>query len=554
MTKFMLRRLLHGLFSVVVVVAIVMLLIYGLTDREKIFGSDPLFSKKASNARTIYKYEQWEKYGYLDYVTYSEYLIELTQNGEMTEEERLKAVLFAPTAPYVEENGSPVLVDNKPVAQIYSDTDSAEASKYIHQFAEHYEAEGYTVVRLNADYYSMRTKKLNNGGKQALFAFKDVPLFKRLFTYFGSIFSVDNIHNVDEEIDIGERKLTFTLHDPAYTDPETGEIPFSPAILGNGTDHKYLLYCDSNFPFIHQNLLNIHMGTSYSVNKGVDVFDTMTVTQGKYVKSVITYPTGLTEESADDLHSATFIAGSRELSELLSERFTDDYTNVSTVKASKSKIGFSFVIGIISSILAYAVGLPLGILMARHKDGLLDQLGTLYIIFIIAVPSLAYIFMFQAIGRAAGLPSIMDVNNESWKMYILPIVSLALPSVAGLMRWLRRFMIDQMNADYVRFARSGGLSENEIFTKHIFKNAVIPIVHGIPGTVLGALVGAIITERVYLVPGAGNLLTNAINANDNGVIVGLTLFYAMLTIISLILGDVLMAAVDPRISFTNKAR
>jgi oligopeptide transport system permease protein len=139
-------------------------------------------------------------------------------------------------------------------------------------------------------------------------------------------------------------------------------------------------------------------------------------------------------------------------------------------------------------------------------------------------------------------------------MYILPLVSLALPSIANTMKWLRRFMIDQMNSDYVRFARSGGLSEREIFTKHIFKNAAIPIVHGIPGSVLGSLVGAIITERVYLVPGAGNLLTNAINANDNGVIVGLTLFYATLSIVSLILGDILMATVDPRISFSTKAR
>ena len=115
-------------------------------------------------------------------------------------------------------------------------------------------------------------------------------------------------------------------------------------------------------------------------------------------------------------------------------------------------------------------------------------------------------------------------------------------------------MIDQQNSDYVKFARSGGLSENEIFTKHILKNAIIPIVHGIPGSVLGALVGAIITESIYLIPGAGYLLTNAINRYDNGVIVGLTMFYAMLSILSLILGDILMALVDPRISFTEKAR
>ena len=190
--------------------------------------------------------------------------------------------------------------------------------------------------------------------------------------------------------------------------------------------------------------------------------------------------------------------------------------------------------------------------MALKKDKLIDKIGTVYIVFIIAVPSLAYIFLFKAIGGAAGLPTRFDLQNKTWLMYILPIISLALPSVASLMKWLRRYMIDQMNSDYVKFARSGGLSEGEIFSKHILKNAIIPIVHGIPGSVLGALVGAIITERVYVVPGAGNLLTEAINKYDNGVIVGVTLFYALLSITAIILGDILMSLVDPRISFTTR--
>jgi len=86
------------------------------------------------------------------------------------------------------------------------------------------------------------------------------------------------------------------------------------------------------------------------------------------------------------------------------------------------------------------------------------------------------------------------------------------------------------------------------------KNAIIPIAHGIPASVLGALTGAIITERVYVVPGAGNLLTRAINNYDNGVIVGMVLFYATLSVTSIILGDVVMSLVDPRISFSSKAR
>jgi len=170
------------------------------------------------------------------------------------------------------------------------------------------------------------------------------------------------------------------------------------------------------------------------------------------------------------------------------------------------------------------------------------------------VPSLGYIFIFRAIGSSMKLPTTFNMHTPTWLMYILPIISLSLPSIANLMKWLRRYMIDQMNSDYVKFARSGGLSEGEIFRKHILKNAIIPVVHGIPGSVLGALTGAIITERVYLVPGIGNVLTEAINKYDNGVIVGVALFYALLSVTSFILGDVLMSVMDPRISFTSKAR
>ena len=347
----------------------------------------------------------------------------------------------------------------------------------------------------------------------------------------------------------GKRGLSFTLHDPVY-----GGDKFSPAIIGNGTKNKYLLYFDDTFPYLHQNLITINLGTSYTVNTGTDVFVTMTQTQGSYVKSSVTFPTGLAEMSADDLHTAVYQPDSLTTNTLNQERFLDNYTSVLTVKNGMSKMGYSFTIGIISTFISYFLGVPLGIIMARKKDKFIDKLGTLYIVFIIAVPSLAYIFLFKAIGGKIGLPTTFNMDSSSKLMYVLPIISLSLPSIANLMKWLRRYMIDQMNSDYVKFARSGGLSEGEIFSKHILKNAIIPIVHGIPGSILFAMTGAIITERVYVVPGAGNLLTEAINKYDNGVIVGVSLFYAILSVLAIILGDILMAFVDPRISFSSKAR
>ena len=530
MGKYIVKRLVHGALSAICVVVIVMILVYSLLDRSTIFAGDPNFSKMQSNSRITYEQSRYQVFGYVDYTPYADYINALARRGEIDEATRSAAVAIGRTP----------------------DKDSETVTEYVQKFTEEYEAQGYTIVRLNAD--TKKNGQIKDGGQATIYATRDRPLINRLITYFTKMLVVDNIHFVPEDTDIGERKLSFTLYDPVYNPDGSTEKVFSPAIIGNGTQHKYLLYFDHTFPFIHQNLLTLNLGQSYTVNRGVDVFSTMTQSQGSYVLRTVTFPTGLTESSADDLHTATYAAGSRALNKVYSERFTDDYTNVVTHKFGMSKLGYSFVIGIFSVIMAYVLGLPIGLTMALKKDRLIDKIGTVYIMFIIAVPSLAYIFLFKAVGGKLGLPTLFNMDSSRALMYVLPIVSLALPSIANLMKWMRRYMIDQMNSDYVKFARSGGLSEREIFTKHIWKNALIPIVHGIPGSVIFAMTGAIITERVYSVPGAGNLLTVAINKYDNGVIVGVTLFYAVLSVVSIILGDVLMASVDPRISFTTKDR
>ena len=230
MTKYLLKRLLHGLVSVVIVVAIVMVLIYSLMERDLVFAKDGTFTKRSNNDREIYKYTQWEKFGYLDFVPYSEYLASITKSGEIDEETRAAAVAIARKA----ENDPDIV------------------KQYVEQFTKYYEAQGYTVVRLNP--VMLTSTRLDVGGKQQLFAYKDTPLYVRLLSFFRDLITIDNIHYVKDDIE--NRGLTFTLYDPVYnTEPETGALlkeNFSPAIIGNGTQHKYLLYFDSKFPYIHQ--------------------------------------------------------------------------------------------------------------------------------------------------------------------------------------------------------------------------------------------------------------------------------------------------------------
>ena len=514
MGRYLFWRVVRGALSVAAVVSIVMLLVYSGLDRELVFASDPVYSKQASNARTVYKMQQWEKYGYVDYVPFTEYLQEKRRAGELTQAEFDRAAAL-------------------------------EESSWMDAFTKEYAQKDYQVVHLKADRKGS-SEKYKLGGEPRLFAYRDIPVLGRLGRYFTGLIQIDSTDYVQENIE--NRGLTFTWRDPVY-----GGEKFSPAIMGNGTRHKYLLYCDSRFPFVHQNFIRLNLGTSYAVSTGSEVWDTLTSPQGSFKASYVTYPTGVKAYTADDLHTAQYAAGSlANGTQTLQAHFVDDYTVVRTHKQGLSKLGYSFLIGISSVVLSYLLAIPLALWMARKRDKLPDRLGTSYIVFIMAVPSLAYIFLCKALGGALGLPTTFDMENPGWLQYVLPVISLALPAAANIMKWLRRYLVDQMSADYVRFARSGGLSSREIFRQHIFKNAVIPMVHGLPAAVLLALTGAIITERVYVVPGAGNVLTRAINAYDNGVIVGMVLFYGVLSVSSVILGDVLMSIVDPRISLRRQ--
>jgi oligopeptide transport system permease protein len=330
-----------------------------------------------------------------------------------------------------------------------------------------------------------------------------------------------------------------------------------PAIIGSGTYHRYLVYFDNKFPFIHQNIVSINIGTSLAGStQGSGVIELFNEIQGEIVTSDKELPaqigTGVTTTTALDMHTLTYNFATI-TTDFDKYGFDNNYTSGSYAKSGKSRVGYSFTLGIVATIISYCLGVPLGVLMARKKDTWIDKIGMGYIIFIIAVPSLAYIFILRSLGKSIfNLPiSFSDKTNPAWLVYVLPVISLVLPSIAGLMKWLRRYVIDQSNSDYVKFARSQGFSEGEIFTKHVLKNAMIPIVHGIPGEIISCITGAYITEKLYGIPGTGSLMISSINNSDNSLILGITFFYSFLTILSLILGDVLMAIVDPRISFSS---
>lgn len=216
-----------------------------------------------------------------------------------------------------------------------------------------------------------------------------------------------------------------------------------------------------------------------------------------------------------------------------------------------SKIGISMKVGLISMVVSLPLGMALGILMARSKGGFADKLGNAYIVFIQAVPNAVYFIFIQLYGSDLFGVSMLYKETE-WTSLILPVISLALPSISSYAMWLRRYMVDETNKDYIKLARAKGVPNSTIWFRHVFRNSVVPMVNLIPGSILLTISGSIYVESLYSIPGMGGLLVDVIKRQDNNMVLALVVIFAVMSILGLLLGDLLMAVVGPRISFTKK--
>ena len=226
-------------------------------------------------------------------------------------------------------------------------------------------------------------------------------------------------------------------------------------------------------------------------------------------------------------------------------------TGLPVVEIIGSKIAISMQIGLCALAIALLIGVPLGIMQARYKDGVLDGVGQGFTIFINAVPHLVTYFLVMIVGnRLFGLPIQYTTTNPV--SAVLPIISLSMGSIASYMLWMRRYMVDELNKDYIRLAKLKGMSTTQVMFRHVMKNAFLPLAQYLPYSVLLTVGGSILVEKMFGVPGLGNLLPDAIAKYDTNLVQAIVSLYASLGIIGLFLGDVLMIILDPRIRLTEK--
>ena len=253
--------------------------------------------------------------------------------------------------------------------------------------------------------------------------------------------------------------------------------------------------------------------------------------------------------------------------------------NVPITQIIAEKAPISIELGLLSVGLSLLVGIPLGVGMAlaslaRQKKGvpalvkrtplrrcmdavgmffatIWEKIGTIFIVVIQAVPSAVYYLFIQLYGTDLfGLPTLFNKNN--YATWILPVVSLALGNIAYYAMWLRRYMTDEINKDYVQLAKAKGVSSSGIMFRHVFRNAFVPMIQYLPGSILFTVMGSIYVESLYSIPGMGGLLVNVIQRQDNTMVQALVLIYSVISIVALILGDILMSIADPRIKLGKK--
>ncbi|MCI6276625.1 MAG: ABC transporter permease [Clostridium sp.] len=220
----------------------------------------------------------------------------------------------------------------------------------------------------------------------------------------------------------------------------------------------------------------------------------------------------------------------------------------------------SFWLSLGSFLLSTLIAIPIGVVSATKQYSFFDKFFTIFALFGVSIPAFFFgmvlikIFavdlnIFPVSGmistglNATGVAHILDVM----KHMALPLIVLTLISLAGLMRYTRTSMLEVIRQDYIRTARSKGLSEKVVIYKHALRNAMIPIITILAMQLPGLFGGAILTEQVFAWPGIGKVAIDAINGRDYPLLMGFEVLLAILTLLGNLIADVTYALVDPRI-------
>ncbi len=224
-------------------------------------------------------------------------------------------------------------------------------------------------------------------------------------------------------------------------------------------------------------------------------------------------------------------------------------------------IWYSVIINIITFLVELFIAIPLGIMAATKQYSRTDYAITVFALMGISLPTfflatiLKYVFsiklgwfdLYGLTGRFFNSMTPLQQAGDIAYHMVLPIITLMMLSIGGLMRYTRTNMLEVLNSDYIRTARAKGLSEKVVVNKHAFRNTLIPLVSYMSYLLPSMFGGALITETLYQIPGIGFVAYQAIVRGDIPFAMFYTTFQIILTQVSLLIADIMYAVVDPRV-------
>ena len=211
---------------------------------------------------------------------------------------------------------------------------------------------------------------------------------------------------------------------------------------------------------------------------------------------------------------------------------------------------YSFKLGLVSIITSVIAGCVLGILAAMYHQKFLDNLAMVIAVIGLSIPSLVMApllqYLFAVKIRAfevAGLNGPMD--------YVLPTIALSASSIAFIARLIRSTMIEVLNSDFIKTAKAKGLPGHLIVWRHALRNSMLPVVTFLGFLMANVITGSVVIEKIFAIPGLGKFFVQSVSDRDYPLIMGITIFYAAILMVSRLLADIAYVLVDPRIRLTG---
>ncbi|MCI1892850.1 MAG: ABC transporter permease [Schleiferilactobacillus harbinensis] len=216
-----------------------------------------------------------------------------------------------------------------------------------------------------------------------------------------------------------------------------------------------------------------------------------------------------------------------------------------------TRIGPSLQLGVQAMIVGTLLGILLGAIAAIRKNTWVDAVATIFAIIGRSIPNFVFAALLQ-FWLAYKMNLFPIALWDGFSSSILPTLALAMAPLANTARFMRMEMVDVLNSDYIELAKSKGESQWQVVAKHAMRNSMIPIVTIIGPMAVDLMLGSLVVENVFAIPGIGQQFVQSITTNDYPVIMGLTILYSVMLTVVILVVDVLYGIIDPRIRLSGE--